>query len=247
MTIARRRAAYGFDHRPLPRPRRPAPLRRRAPGAAPRRPPGSAWRSTPSPRPRSERPDHPESHRLLAYALLRRGRATQRRSPPSSAGMHRRYPEGRFARRAPASCAEDVGPRSARRGSRPSPSAPTRSSPSVRAEGGTVEDEPSIRFVLNWETDANDVDFHIFDAEGGHAFYSQTTLASGGELYADVTTGYGPECFTIRADPARARGALQAPGALLLARADGLRHGQARDHRARRQGRAHASRSGPSW
>ncbi len=56
---------------------------------------------------------------------------------------------------------------------------------------------PSLRFVLNWETDANDVDFHIFDGQGGHAFYSSPQLPSGGELYADVTTGYGPECFTI--------------------------------------------------
>jgi uncharacterized protein YfaP (DUF2135 family) len=61
-----------------------------------------------------------------------------------------------------------------------------------------------LRFVLTWETDANDVDFHIQDARGGHAFYSQRQLPSGGELYADVTTGYGPECFTIRA-PASAR------------------------------------------
>ncbi len=41
----------------------------------------------------------------------------------------------------------------------------------VTAAGGVVEDAPSLRFVLNWETDANDVDFHIFDADGGHAFY----------------------------------------------------------------------------
>ncbi|MGC4117362.1 MAG: hypothetical protein QM765_22940 [Myxococcales bacterium] len=61
-----------------------------------------------------------------------------------------------------------------------------------------VEDKPSLRFVLNWETDANDVDFHIYDAKNNHAFYSNRQLASGGELYADVTTGYGPECFTIR-------------------------------------------------
>jgi uncharacterized protein YfaP (DUF2135 family) len=56
---------------------------------------------------------------------------------------------------------------------------------------------PSLRFILVWETDNNDVDFHIHDAAGGHAFYSQKTLPSGGELYADVTTGYGPECFTV--------------------------------------------------
>lgn len=58
-----------------------------------------------------------------------------------------------------------------------------------------------LRFVLTWETDANDVDFHINDAKGGHAFYSSMHLPSGGDLYADVTTGYGPECFTIRLPP----------------------------------------------
>ena len=60
------------------------------------------------------------------------------------------------------------------------------------------ENQPSLRFVLNWETDANDVDFHIYDGQGGHAYYASMSLPSGGELYADVTNGYGPECFTIR-------------------------------------------------
>ena len=60
---------------------------------------------------------------------------------------------------------------------------------------------PSTRFVLYWETDANDVDFHIQDARGGHAWYSSKRLPSGGELFEDVTTGYGPECFTIRGAP----------------------------------------------
>ena len=52
--------------------------------------------------------------------------------------------------------------------------------------------------MLYWETDANDVDLHVRDAAGGHAWYSHRTLESGGELYADVTTGFGPECFEIR-------------------------------------------------
>jgi uncharacterized protein YfaP (DUF2135 family) len=60
---------------------------------------------------------------------------------------------------------------------------------------------PSTRFILYWETDANDVDFHIRDALGGHAWYSQKQLRSGGELYADITTGYGPECFAIPGTP----------------------------------------------
>ncbi len=67
--------------------------------------------------------------------------------------------------------------------------------------GATVEEARSVRFVLSWETDANDVDFHIQDSRGGHAYYSSPILRSGGELYADVTTGYGPECFTVRGAP----------------------------------------------
>jgi uncharacterized protein YfaP (DUF2135 family) len=63
---------------------------------------------------------------------------------------------------------------------------------------------PSTRFVLYWETDNNDVDFHVRDARGGHAWYSHLQLPSGGELYADITTGYGPECFAIPGAPSAA-------------------------------------------
>jgi tetratricopeptide (TPR) repeat protein len=54
-----------------------------------------------------------------------------------------------------------------------------------------------LRLVLMWETDANDVDFHIYDNQQHHAFYRQRSLPTGGTLYADITTGYGPECFSI--------------------------------------------------
>ena len=73
----------------------------------------------------------------------------------------------------------------------------------LRAAGGAVEGAPSLRFVLVWETDANDVDFHVHDGRGGHAFYSRPALPSGGDLYADVTTGYGPECFTVRGEASK--------------------------------------------
>jgi hypothetical protein len=55
--------------------------------------------------------------------------------------------------------------------------------------------------VVSWETDANDVDFHVHDGRGGHAYYADAVLPSGGSLYADVTTGYGPECFAIQGSP----------------------------------------------
>jgi len=148
-----------------------------------------------------QRPDHPASHRLLAFALLKQGHAREA-FQAIAAGAARRYPDGRFAG-VDRILREDVGLIAA---------AWTRAEPAragdIRAQleraHGTVENAPSLRFILNWETDANDVDFHIHDSRGGHAYYAARQLPSGGELYADVTTGYGPECFTIRG-PSAAR------------------------------------------
>ena len=72
----------------------------------------------------------------------------------------------------------------------------------LHAAGAELATGPSLRFVLYWETDANDVDFHVDDGRGNHAYYGAPELASGGRLHADVTTGYGPELFTI---PGKAR------------------------------------------
>lgn len=142
-----------------------------------------------------QRPDHPASHRLLGFALLKQGR-------PRAAfeavlvGIKRNYLEGRF-RGVERILREDLGLMAAAWIKHE----PTRADDiraRLSAAGAKLEDEPSIRFVLNWETDANDVDFHIHDGKGGHAYYSTPHLPAGGDLYADVTTGYGPECFTIR-------------------------------------------------
>ncbi len=143
----------------------------------------------------AERPDHPESHRLLAFALLRRGDHAGAFAA-ALRGVRQPYPGGRFLG-VDRILKEDLGLIAA---------AWIKAEPARREEilrmvdeaGGSREEGPSLRFVLSWETDGNDVDFHIHDAEGGHAYYKHPTLAGGGALYADVTTGYGPECFTIR-------------------------------------------------
>jgi tetratricopeptide (TPR) repeat protein len=152
---------------------------------------------------KQERPDHPASHRELAYALVKKG-AFDRAFEAVLDGMHQKYPGGRFAG-VDQVLREDLGLVAA---------AWIKSEPRRREEierrvteaGGTLENAPSLRFVLTWETDANDVDFHIFDAKNNHAFYGAKTLASGGSLYADITTGYGPECFTIRAPKGKRAG-----------------------------------------
>lgn len=144
---------------------------------------------------RDNRPDHPSSHRLYAFALVKAGRL-QEAFEALAQGAARKYPGGRF-RGVDRILKEDLGLVAAA-WSRAEPARKAEIMDKLAKAGGIREEGPSLRFILNWETDANDVDFHIHDARGGHAFFSAPKLESGGELYADVTTGYGPECFTIR-------------------------------------------------
>jgi tetratricopeptide (TPR) repeat protein len=144
-----------------------------------------------------QRPDHLTGHRLLAYALVRDGQYAAAFAEILAA-IDQRYPDNRFAG-AQRVLAEDAGMIGAVY------LAHTQNRREVLAQLAhrnlSLATEPSTRFIMYWETDANDVDFHIRDARGGHAWYSQRQLASGGELYADITTGYGPECFSIPGAP----------------------------------------------
>ncbi|MCB9537600.1 MAG: hypothetical protein H6704_15220 [Myxococcales bacterium] len=142
----------------------------------------------------SQRPDHPSIYHLLAMTQLRLGRYEDALETALT-GITARRASGRFEAverilqedaqiiaaawvAADAGAKETVEKKLARFNLR-------------------IDDAPTMRFVLTWETDANDVDFHIFDGDFNHAYYSRRQLATGGELYADITTGYGPECFTI--------------------------------------------------
>ena len=142
-----------------------------------------------------QRPDHPASHRLYAFTLLKAGEH-EKAFEAMKKGAMRSYPTGRF-RGVDRILKEDLGLiASVWAAAQPAKRADIMTR--LKAAGGIEENGPSLRFVLVWETDANDVDFHIYDGKGGHAYYGTPNLPSGGNLYADVTTGYGPECFTIR-------------------------------------------------
>lgn len=142
----------------------------------------------------AQRPDHVSSHRFLALALARQGDYEAAFSALEK-GLKQDYPSGRFLSYERI-LRNDLGIMGA---------AWIASKPAAReavlkrlaASDTPLATQPSLRFVLTWETDANDVDFHIHDGQGGHAYYSSPQLPSGGELYGDVTTGYGPECFAI--------------------------------------------------
>jgi TonB family protein len=144
------------------------------------------------------RPDHPSSHRLYAYALLKAGKHGEAFAA-IGAGATRSYPSGRFAG-VDRILREDLGLIAAA-WIKAEPQAAFTVRATLDRLDVPLPNEPSTRFVINWETDANDVDFHVHDGRENHAFYSQPRLSSGGKLYADVTTGYGPECFTIEGEP----------------------------------------------
>jgi len=142
-----------------------------------------------------ERPDHPSGHRLLAWALLRAGRY-EAAFEALEKGIEQVYPDGRFAG-VDRVLKEDLGLLAAA-WLHAEPARREEVTDRLQAHGAHLETEPSLRFALTWETDANDVDLHVYDHLGGHAYYKAKTLPSGGELFADVTTGYGPECFAIK-------------------------------------------------
>jgi tetratricopeptide (TPR) repeat protein len=140
-----------------------------------------------------QRPDHLSGHRLLAWALVRAGRHDEALAA-LEAGLEHSY---RIARpRTLRVLREDLGLVAAALAAR----ARGRRAELARRigrHGATIASEPSLRFVLSWETDANDVDLHVRDGRGEHASFRRPALRSGGALYADVTNGYGPECFAV--------------------------------------------------
>lgn len=51
------------------------------------------------------------------------------------------------------------------------------------------------RARIDWDTNDTDVDLHVWDQYGNHAWYGQKDGIPDGELSSDITTGFGPEIF----------------------------------------------------
>ena len=131
------------------------------------------------------RSDHPSSHRLLAFAELRLGHY-QTAFLRLERGLRHPYPDGRFAgyQQVLRSDLATLGAAWAAH----DPAQRAHIEDTLRSYGLSIDDKASTRFVLTWETDSSDVDLRVKD--------SRQRPASG-HLLANVTTGYGPECFTI--------------------------------------------------
>lgn len=145
----------------------------------------------------AQRIDHPSSHRGLAYALLQGGEHKEA-FEVIAAALNRQYPARyQLIERILLDDAELMVAAWL--------AAAPEDSKSIRAAAAKarvpVLRRASTHFVLSWETDANDVDLHVFDGSGHHVWYQDRGMTTGGLLYADVTDGYGPESFTITGEP----------------------------------------------
>ncbi len=59
------------------------------------------------------------------------------------------------------------------------------------------ESEKDLLITISWNTDNTDIDLHVIEPSGEECYYSHPKTKSGGQLTKDVTTGYGPEMYTL--------------------------------------------------
>jgi tetratricopeptide (TPR) repeat protein len=59
-----------------------------------------------------------------------------------------------------------------------------------------------LRVVMSWDADATDVDLHVIEPSGEEAYYGRNRTTIRGHVTHDITDGYGPEAYLLRAAPA---------------------------------------------
>ena len=55
-----------------------------------------------------------------------------------------------------------------------------------------------LRISMSWDLDLTDVDLHVFEPNGEHAYYGQNESSGGGLVSRDFIQGYGPEEYVRR-------------------------------------------------
>ncbi len=55
-----------------------------------------------------------------------------------------------------------------------------------------------IRISMSWDLDLTDVDLHVYEPNGEHAYYGQNQTSGGGLVSRDFREGYGPEEYVRR-------------------------------------------------
>jgi hypothetical protein len=70
------------------------------------------------------------------------------------------------------------------------------------AAAAQLDGNPDVVVMITWNTDATDVDLHVWEPSGEDCYFGNRLTKSGGSLTQDVTQGYGPEMYVIKNAPA---------------------------------------------
>ncbi len=60
-----------------------------------------------------------------------------------------------------------------------------------------IDASADIQIESMWDSNYTDVDLHVIEPDGEEVFYNHLQSKHGGHLHEDVTTGFGPETYTI--------------------------------------------------
>jgi uncharacterized protein YfaP (DUF2135 family) len=66
-------------------------------------------------------------------------------------------------------------------------------------EANRLKTQAKVRIILAWDDPKAELDLHVLTPDGGHAFWAQPQLATGGGLDLDSVDGAGPEMFSVTA------------------------------------------------
>lgn len=66
-------------------------------------------------------------------------------------------------------------------------------------EANRLKTQAKVRIILAWDDPQAELDLHVLTPDGGHAFWAQPQLATGGGLDLDSVDGAGPEMFSVTA------------------------------------------------
>ncbi len=141
-----------------------------------------------------DRPDHPTGHHLLAMALASAGRYDDALAAIDKGLKTQHRGTARAIDRVLRDDAADIGAAIIAK----EPARKDAIVARLKTMGTAPTTRPRLRVVLTWETDANDVDLHVFDSGNHHAWFKRRHLKNGrGDLYKTAFGGFGPEAFVV--------------------------------------------------
>ena len=150
------------------------------------------------------RAEEPQSFRDLALALAERGQAARNRADLEEAlNLYQKVactPWNRHADSIPIFALEEFNALAAWIDRQSWPDGARPAIPELARKFRRNLDT-DIRIMLAWDADATDIDLHVVEPGGEEAFYSHNRTTRGGLVSRDITDGYGPEEYLIRAAP----------------------------------------------